>query len=348
MKDTKKNETSENRTPVKRFFSSVGDNLTTLMGVNFLYAVFNIPMMLVAFAIVLILLPMANPVFVPDNFSAFMADAGVIAAEGTDGLNRFYYMLMALCAMILMGTGLICLGPLQVGFSQVYRNIYRGGEVSLWGDFKEGVSKNWKQGLGAGFVSLIVTTVILGGLAYYSSGEGTVATIVSTLFAVLFFVFIAVQNIVYQQIVSIDLPLSKVYKNAYLFFMLRFGPFIGITGILVLTLMVIPFALIVTTTIFGYAFAVLLFLFVVIWLCQYMYAFVTGELINQYVANPAPAGEESSDEDSDDQDESNDDSDDNEEDEDDGQSDAEGSEDDSEDNEADADTEEEGCEDPGE
>ncbi|MBO4637716.1 MAG: DUF624 domain-containing protein [Clostridiales bacterium] len=348
MKDKKEETAEEKKGPVKRFIASVADNFTTLVGVNFLYAVFNIPMMLLAFVFVLVFLPMANPIFVPENFYAFMADAGVVSAEGTDGLGQLYYMITALCAMILMGTGLICVGPFQVGFSQVYRNIYRKKEVSLWGDFKEGMKKNWKQGLGACIVSLIVTPVLLLGMAYYSNNDSTVGTVISTLFVVVFFIFTAVQNFVYQEIVSIDLPLGKLYKNAWLFFLLKFGPCVGMSGAVIAALMLVPFALILSTSLFGYGLAVLWFLAIVIWFTQFMYAFATGEFINQYVAPGASSSSESEGEkdadgddesdDDNDEDESVDDDDDDDDSEDDG--DTEGDPEDDDDSDEDSDQEE--------
>ena len=99
-----------------------------------------------------------------------------------------------------------------------------------------------------------------------------------------------------QMIVSVDLPLAKIYKNAFLFFLLRFGPCLGLIGVLVILMVIFPFALFATTAYFAYAMAIIFYLTVAHALTQYMFAFFTGELISEFIGKAPSAADEEEDE----------------------------------------------------
>ena len=63
----------------------------------------------------------------------------------------------------------------------------------------------------------------------------------TVLFTVLILSLAAIQNIVYQLIVTVDQPLKQIYKNAGIFFMMRFIQFAVYTLVAVLILFVVPF-----------------------------------------------------------------------------------------------------------
>lgn len=274
------------------FFASIGHHWLKLMSTNVLFVVFNIPMMLVAFAIVLIILPTLNEVFVPENFVAFFNSLGVTGNEaiandvGASAAYQVYYLITLFCVMFLLGSSLVCVGPFQAGFSTIYRNIARGQGAFIWADFKDGIKNNWKQSLIAMFISLIVTVVCGVAVGFYSASMSKIGTGISMFFVFIFFSFVVIQNIVYQMIVSVDLPLSKIYKNACLFFFLKFGPWIGIWAVAMCLLLLVPFLLLFTTTYFAYAVTVFYYLTVVCSLVQYMFSFYTTELIGIYIGKP--------------------------------------------------------------
>ncbi|MBQ4271983.1 MAG: DUF624 domain-containing protein [Clostridiales bacterium] len=294
--------------PVYRFFATLGTHFIAIMSVNFLFMIFNIPMMLVAFGYALFFLPQISSFFDPETFVSIMNQAGIIGNEavqndvGADAAYQLYYIIMVFCVMFFMGSSLINFGPFQAGFSMIYRNLYRESGIFLWSDFKEGVKKNFKQSLGNMIISLIVTAMILTGLSYYTNIESRVGTVVTIFFIFMFFVFIVIKNMVDQMIVSVDLPLAKLYKNAFLFFLLRFGPCLGLIGVLILILVVFPFALFSTTTYFAYAIAIIFYLILAHAVTQYMFAFYTGELISEYIGR-APSATDETAEDSDEDDE---------------------------------------------
>jgi hypothetical protein len=253
-------------------------------------------MMLVAFAFVLLFLPYINSVFVPTDFVQFMADSGVVGNQaindvGTDAAFQIYYLIVVFCVMFLLGTTLIVIGPFQAGFTQIYRNLYRQEGVFIFSDFKEGMKNNWKQSLIASIVSIVVTALCLLATGFYLNLGTSWGTAIGTFFIILFFVFIIIQNMVYTMIVSREISLPKIYKNAVLFFLLKFGPCLGLILMLIVTLIVIPAMLLITSTYFAYALVVFYYIVLIFGVDQFAIAYFTGELIKEYIA-PKVDGEE--------------------------------------------------------
>ena len=203
--------------------------------------------------------------------------------------------------MFLMGSTLLVIGPFQAGFTQVYRNLHRQEGVFLFTDFKEGMKSNWKQSLAASFISLVVTALCLLAVGFYLNVGTSWGTAIGTFFVILFFVFIIIQNMVYTMIVSRELPLRKIYKNALLFFLLKFGPCVGLILMLILTLIIIPSFLLVTTTYFAYAVVVFYYLTFIFGFVQYTLSYFTSEVIKEYIAPMDEAEGESDDETEDDE-----------------------------------------------
>lgn len=286
----------EQHGPVFNFFYSLKTHYMMIMSVNFLFLVFNIPMMFLAFAYSLFFLPHINEVFVPANFVRYMIDSGVVGNEsindvGTDAVYQIYYLIVLFCVMFLLGSTLLVIGPFQAGFSQIYRNLYRQEGVFIFSDFKEGMKNNWKQSLIASLISVVVTALCLFAVGFYLNLGTTAGTAIGTFFVILFFVFIVIQNMVYTMIVSREISLKNIYKNAVLFFLLKFGPCLGIILLLIVTMLVIPAMLLVTTTYAAYAIVVFYYLFFIIGLDQYVISYFTGELIKEYIDPKTPVTE---------------------------------------------------------
>lgn len=335
---------SGERGPVYKFFSIYGTNFSKLTLTNFMFLVLNIPSMLVSFFLTLKFLPKLNSVFEPENFSSFMAEAGYevndqISATGTDVVSQLYYIIILFCVMFLMGSLLVCIGPFQAGFAQIYRNLYRGDSIYPLQDFKKGVKNNLRQSVAVSLISIAVTVICLLAISFYGHAGTKFGTVVSVLFTVILMAFIAIQHIVYQLIVTVDLPLSKVYRNAMFFFLMRFIQFAVMTVGIVLLLFLLPFIFISSFTYFGYGLAIIYYLTMAFVMCQFMMAYYSADMINTFIVKKlnSPAESESESEADDDEEEDDDSSeeDSDEEEDPDEESDGESDDDDQEDNEED-------------
>ena len=101
-----------------------------------------------------------------------------------------------------------------------------------------------------------------------------------------FFVFMLLQNVVYQMMVSRELKLGQLYRNAFLFFLMNFGPCLAMIAVMIIFLIIIPFALIINTSYLTLGLFVFLYGFFMIAFIQYLLAFFTGGMLHKYM--PAP------------------------------------------------------------
>lgn len=280
--------------PVYRFLASLGTHSLKLVLVNIMFLIFNIPSMLVAFGYCLVMLPNLNPVFVPDNFMKYINELGIIGNSnindvGSEAGFQLYYLIIVFCVMFLIGSTLICIGPFQSGFSTIYRNLARGNGTFIWADFKDGVKGNLKQSLVAMLISWVFSAIVLFGIGFYANNFGRFGTAVSVLFTFAFFAFLIINNMVHYLIATVDLPLKKIYKNAVLFFLIKFIPCVGLILLEVGLLIAVPCILLFTTTYFAYAIAVVYYFTVAFVLCQYTMSFFTNEMVNKYMKLEKPS-----------------------------------------------------------
>ena len=111
----------------------------------------------------------------------------------------------------------------------------------------------------------------------------------SVLFTFAFFAFLIINNMVHYLIATVELPLKKIYKNAVLFFLIKFIPCVGLILLEVGLLIAVPCILLFTTTYFAYAIAVVYYFTVAFVLCQYTMSFFTNEMVNKYMKLEKPS-----------------------------------------------------------
>ena len=283
--------------PFAHFFMSGWNHLVRLMAVNALFLLFNIPAIAIAFLYGVVFLPGLVNAFDLSKFITVPNNVGVaLSAENTQLSFQLVSLLFVFFVVSMVASLLICVGPFQAGFAQVYKDIRNGTSVSLFSSFKTGLKENWKKSLGAMFIGMIFSAVIILAVDFYMNLGSDVGIVIATIFCVLYFAFILVQNFVYNLMVSTDLKLGKIYKNAILFILLRFGPCLTLGIVAALFYIVIPFVLLMSASYTTLGIFVFLYSFVVIAWVQYGIAFYTGQLIDRYVAADEEAPLENSEE----------------------------------------------------
>ena len=283
--------------PFAHFFMSGWNHLVRLMAVNALFLLFNIPAIAIAFLYGVVFLPGLVNAFDLSKFITVPNNVGVaLSAQNTQLSFQLVSLLFVFFVVSMVASLLICVGPFQAGFAQVYKDIRNGTSVSLFSSFKTGLKENWKKSLGAMFIGMIFSAVIILAVDFYMNLGSDVGIVIATIFCVLYFAFILVQNFVYNLMVSTDLKLGKIYKNAILFILLRFGPCLTLGIVVALFYIVIPFVLLMSASYTTLGIFVFLYSFVVIAWVQYGMAFYTGQLIDRYVAADEEAPLENSEE----------------------------------------------------
>ncbi|MCQ2482139.1 MAG: hypothetical protein MJ153_01455 [Clostridia bacterium] len=282
----------EEHGPLYTFFSSFGTYFLNFMSANIIYIILNIPAMIICFLFALFLLPQFSSAFTPENFVEYMNSLGIVGNKvmndvGGDAVFQVYYLIVLIISMFLVGSGLMSIGPFETGVQYLYRNIYRKNVIFLISDIKDGITKNAKQAFKAMLISYAFTGVLLFAIAFYVNNFGSFGTGVAAFFVAVFLFFIIIQNMVYQMIVAVDLPLKKIYKNAVLFLFMRFGPCLLLLGITILLLLILPYFLLLTTKFIAYAVVIVAYITILVSFIQFMFAYYTEELIKTYVFKPS-------------------------------------------------------------
>lgn len=112
------------------------------------------------------------------------------------------------------------MGPFIAGLTYVLRNWARQEHAFLISDFFEHTKKNWKQGLLLSVLSTAVTYLFLTAVLFYLK-SGVSAAFVLTVAAILTYVLLAMGFYTYPMLVTFDMKLAHIIKNAWLFSMAK-------------------------------------------------------------------------------------------------------------------------------
>lgn len=112
------------------------------------------------------------------------------------------------------------MGPFIAGLTYVLRNWARQEHAFLISDFFEHTKKNWKQGLLLSVLSTAVTYLFLTAVLFYLKSAVS-AALVLTVAAILTYVLLAMGFYTYPMLVTFDMKLVHIIKNAWLFSMAK-------------------------------------------------------------------------------------------------------------------------------
>ena len=126
-----------------------------------------------------------------------------------------------LVGLLMIVVGIFVSYPATVGFTFVLRNIQRREHAWIWHDFIKHTRLNYKKGVANGAISLLVYYLCFNAHALYSTQQIFPSTIANALLSVIILFLIILytwmQFYVNTMIVTFDLKLSQIYKNAAIF-----------------------------------------------------------------------------------------------------------------------------------
>lgn len=207
----------------KRFFLCLRNNLGKLLTLNILMVAGNFPLIFIIIALAgytqtEYMLPLSDAF---QNLGGFAAGGGYSPADmaqyavygmmhNTLSPTGWTYLLYGIGAL-----SLFTLGPVNVGAAYVLRNMVASEPVFTFEDFRGAIKKNWRAALPFG----IVDTLILGLLVFnvYSMVSSISSFFSSFMFwsnLVLLLVYLVMRVYIYLEMVTFDLPISKMVKNA--------------------------------------------------------------------------------------------------------------------------------------
>lgn len=129
--------------------------------------------------------------------------------------------------LIVAAIVLLCatFGPVMTGITYNMRNIVRGEPLFLWQDFWHAIRTNLRQCIVLGILDLGILTSLIYGLIFYYMNLDT-AGIFGTFFLftlVLIVFYLMMRKYLYTMLVTFELSIFKLFKNALIFALLGLG-----------------------------------------------------------------------------------------------------------------------------
>ena len=294
MRDGKGVEKGEDTTPTLKFFFKLwGRKFWKLISLNFFMLVQILPLMGCIFLylggpkvptqydpLYTVLLGAQNALPTAEGATLFNSAAGLL--EQTPIFNSWAHWVMA--ALILFH--LITYGWQRAASTYILRNLVRGDGVFLWSDYFYAIRKNLKQGFIMGLLDTVAIFALVFDLIYFWNSP---TTGMNNFMYIMIFALILIYGIMrfytYLMMVTFNMKLGKVLKNALIFTVLGIKRNImALLGILLLTGVFV--ALIVFLLPMKMVFVVLLPFFCLLAFCGFMYTYAAYPILQKYMIDP--------------------------------------------------------------
>ncbi len=188
-----------------RFFELLGRKFWKYVELNLVYFLILLPIILYIYTFIY-----QNSYFALEAAGVQIGDIYTLILH----LAMLYFEYVPVfIQIILLIASIICYGPAKVGMTYVLRNFTN--ERHAWlSDMLDKAKENFRQGLFFGILDIIVFLVVFYNLAY-AEGEGLLR--IAKYLSILFFVFYGfMRRYIYQMIVTVNLSVFDIFKNAWL------------------------------------------------------------------------------------------------------------------------------------
>ncbi len=273
--------------PIVVFFEILQRKFWNLIKVNLMFLLFNIPALILGMFILLAFFPNILP-------NAFESADSLI----NDIIIKFILLTVMMCVPM------VTTGPAQAGFTYILRNYAREEHAFIWSDFKENALKNFKQSLIVSTINFAATFIVLFTIRMYSMliDVGYLANLPGTIglgIMVMVLIVFACMNIyIYPMMVTFDLNLKQLYKNALIFAVIKFIPNIGIL-LLNALLIFLTFGLIIP---FGQVLGFIPYIFLTLSLTGFITNFYAYPKLKKFMLSRIEEDEEEEEEEDDEED----------------------------------------------
>lgn len=255
----------DDRSRMTIFFQVLGRKFWKLISMNLIFLIFNIPSIIISFFL---------SGYVINVFSPFIENADEMAAV------LFVYSFPLL--MFLMVIPAITVGPAQAGLTYLLRCFSYELPTFYWSDFKDKMKENLKQGIAVSLINLVAIVLLIIDFYLYDQmtdkGSNFMLSAANGLLIVVFLLFVMMSMYIYPMMVSYELNLKNLYKNAFLFSIGRFLPNLGVL-IICFLLVIGPMAVVMFS---GNAIAL-----VIVYIYYLILGFSLPGLVLNFFINPA-------------------------------------------------------------
>ena len=287
----------EDRTPnLKFFFKQLWRKFSKILTLNMIM-VFQVVPLIVSLYLYFIATP-TTPTFYFPEYSALFGIGEAASSSITSinlgffslqhplpAYNTYIYWVIAILAII----HIVTFGWQKVGAVYVLRGLVRGDSVFVWSDFFYAIKKNLKQGLLLGLIDCVAMFALAFDVIYFytspQSGMNNFMYIMTIALIVMYMIF---RFYTYLMVVTFDMKLTKIFKNALIFIVLGIKRNImALLGLAAVT--AIAVALIVLFLPMGLGVTLVLPFIYYLGVCGFIYTYAAYPVIEKYMIEPVTA-----------------------------------------------------------
>ncbi|TCW34594.1 putative membrane protein YesL [Thermohydrogenium kirishiense] len=142
--------------------------------------------------------------------------------------NNFWQLISLNLLLIISCIPIVTIGPALAGFNNVLRNHTLNRNVWFWNDFKDGFIKNFKQSFVITLINGIAAIILVNNYKIYSSYSTGFIKIAGTYITIFIGFILVLMNVyIYPLMVTYDLKIKHIYKNALIFSIIKLPQTIG-------------------------------------------------------------------------------------------------------------------------
>lgn len=260
-RDNRPDAVEEDTTPtLKRYFKLLGRRFWKLVTLNLMMLPLIVPVLICFYLYVAMRqTPVAGDVLFPQLLGASAVGGTPTATllfdlfgtqQNIPVFTTWTYVGMGICIAFLV----ITFGWQNVGAAYIVRNMVRGEPVFIWSDYFYAIKRNLKQGFFLGLIDAVVIFTLGFDIAYFWGRTGSFTLDAGFFITIaLIIIYFLMRFYIYLLLVTFDLSIYKILKNALIFSMLGFKRnFMGVLGIVMITgFHVFLFPLLIATPLSG-------------------------------------------------------------------------------------------------
>ncbi len=295
-RDGKGVEEVEDRTPtLKFFFKLCKRKFSQLLQLNILMLFQIIPLLVIFFVVEvygaktsMVTDALYAPLYGISKVAPGTSATSLLDLVGIQMESTLYYtpvMIIVMVAMLLFLA--ITFGWQNVGAAYVLRGLVRGDAVFVFSDYFYAIRRNAKQAFFMGLLDFLCTALLIGDLVFLTDATGTGfgMDIMYFMILALIIVYMVMRFYLYQLLITFDLSILKIMKNALIFTVLGIKRNImAILGIVLLV--VLHVALIILSLAYGLSVFLVLPLVYVVAMFAFMATYAAYPIIDRYMIAP--------------------------------------------------------------
>lgn len=295
-RDNRPDAIEEDTTPsIKRYFKLLGRRFWKLVSLNIMMLPMILPILIIFYATISAeKTPIANHAIFSQLYGANLIDPTPTTTTLLDlfGAQRSIsvyndigtYVIIGVCVLFLAVTW----GWQNIGSTYILRSMVRGEPVFLMSDYAYAVRRNLKQGFVLGLIDVVAIFLLVFDFTYFMGMPSSFWTDVCY-FAImaLCILYFLMRFYIYLLLVTFDMSLKKIFKNALIFSILGMKRnFMGVLGIVLITsINVVLFALFAMTPL-GIAIPLILPFLYYLAVTSFTSAYSAYPIIDRYMIEP--------------------------------------------------------------